>query len=486
MKGLVMALSAVLVVCVLATGVAWGQATAQISGTVRDPSGAVLPGVEITATQTETGIARTTVTNETGFYVLASLPLGPYRLEAALAGFRTFAQTGIVLQVNSNVVINAALEVGQVAQTVEVEANAAQVETRSSGVGQVIETQRILDLPLNGRNVTDLVTLSGLAVQTATSRTFGMRTGVLISVAGGATDGVQYSLDGAPHINPFDGSGMPLPFPDALQEFRLSTSTQDASNGMHSGAAVNAVTKSGTNAFHGDVFEFVRNNAFNARDFFAVKNDGLKRHQFGGTLGGPIMKDKMFFFAGYQGTTIRQSPASTTAFVPTAQMLAGDFTAFASPACNTGRQITLRGPFVNNTVNPSAFSAAALNITSRLPRTGDPCGKVLFGNIVHENDLQIPVRADYRMSTKQTFFARYLLSRIEQMTPFDLAPDNVLTTQPKGADITANSLTLGDTYLFSPQVVNSFRVYANRVSNFEPGAKYFGPNDVGIKAYTLV
>ena len=129
-----MGLSTVLVVCVLATGVAWGQATAQISGTVRDPSGAVLPGVEITATQTETGIARTTVTNETGFYVLASLPLGPYRLEAALAGFRTFAQSGIVLQVSSNPVIDPIMQVGQVSETVEVQANAAQVETRSMTV----------------------------------------------------------------------------------------------------------------------------------------------------------------------------------------------------------------------------------------------------------------------------------------------------------------------------------------------------------------
>ena len=175
MKGLVIGSSTVLVVCVLISGVAWGQATAQISGTIHDASGAVLPGVEITATQTETGIARTTITNETGFYVLPSLPLGRYRLEAALAGFRTFVQTGILLQVNSSIAINATLEVGQVAQSIEIQANAAQVETRSSGVGQVIETQRILDLPLNGRNVTDLVTLSGLAVQTASSRSFGMR-----------------------------------------------------------------------------------------------------------------------------------------------------------------------------------------------------------------------------------------------------------------------------------------------------------------------
>src|SRR5881296_2215257 len=296
MKGLVVGLSTVLILCVLMSGPVWGQATAQISGTVHDASGAVLPGVEITATQTDTGIARTTVTNETGFYVLPSLPLGPYRLEAALAGFRTFVRTGIVLQVNSNPVIDATMEVGQVAQTVEVQANTTEVETRTSGVGQVIETQRVLELPLNGRQVTDLITASGLAVQTNTSPGYNMRTGVLISVAGGMSFGVQYSLDGAAHLDTLDGTGMPLPFPDALQEFRVATSTQDASSGMHSGAAVNAVTKSGTNAFHGDLFEFVRNNAFNAIDPFAAKDDGLKRNQFGGTVGGPIKKDKIFFF----------------------------------------------------------------------------------------------------------------------------------------------------------------------------------------------
>jgi len=483
MKALVMALSAALVVCVLATGVAWGQATAQISGTVRDPSGAVLPGVEITATQTETGIARTTVTNETGFYVLASLPLGPYRLEAALTGFRTFVQSGIVLQVNSNPVIDPIMQVGQVSETVEVQANAAQVETRSSGVGQVIETQRILDLPLNGRNVTDLVTLSGLAVQTATSRGFGMRTGVLISVAGGNTDGVQYSLDGSPHINPFDGSGMPLPFPDALQEFRLSTSTQDASNGMHSGAAVNAVTKSGTNAFHGDAFEFVRNNAFNARDAFAVKNDGLKRHQFGGVIGGPIKKDKIFFFTGYQGTTIRQTPINNTVFVPTPQMLAGDFTTFASPACQNSRQINLRAPFVDNKVSPQLFSKAALNIASRLPQAFDGCGRYLTGNILHENDHQLPARVDYQVNPKQTLFARYMLTKIQTALPYDLARNDVLTSSGFGSDDQSHSLTIGSTYLVNPNVVNSFRLSGNRVRALKPGASIFGVNDVGINAF---
>src|SRR5215471_9588806 len=344
-----------LLLCLLNSAPAAAQATAQISGIVKDSSGAVLPGVEITATQTETGIARTTVTNETGFYVLPSLPLGPYKVEAALAGFRTFVQTGIVLQVNSNPVVDVALQVGQVSEIVEVQGNAAQVETRSSGVGAVVETQRILELPLNGRDTTQLITLSGAAVQGAASPGFDMRTGYRFAVAGGSDSGVQYNWDGANYINQFSGTGMLLPFPDALQEFKLSTSAQDASSSGQGAATVNAVTKSGSNEFHGDAFEFIRNYDLNARDFFAPQKDGLKRNQFGGTLGGPIKKDKLFFFMGYQGTLVRQTPIGIPEFVPTAAELQGDFTAWASPQCQNGQQLILRGPFAGNgnKINPN-------------------------------------------------------------------------------------------------------------------------------------
>ena len=352
------------------------QATAQIGGTVRDQSGAVLPGVEVTATQTDTGIRRQAISNETGSWILSNIAVGPYRIEAALPGFRTFVQTGIVLQVNSDVVINPVLEVGQITEQVEVQANAAQVETRSTAVGQVIENQRILELPLNGRQITDLITLAGAAVQTGASDNKAMQGGVNISIAGGQSFGVSYSLDGAMHNNPYDGTQMPFPFPDALQEFKLEASGSSAGGYVKSGGAVNAVTKSGTNEFHGDLFEFVRNYKFNARNFFARKRDSLKRNQFGGTLGGPIVKNKLFFFGGYQGTKTRTDPSDTFSYVPTAAMLAGDWAAFTSPACNAGRQITLRAPFVNNQVNPSQYSAVAKNITARLPKAQDECGKV--------------------------------------------------------------------------------------------------------------
>src|SRR5262249_1688153 len=155
---------------------------------------------------------------------------------------------------------------------------------------------------------------------------------------------------GAVFNNPYDATSMPFPFPDALQEFKVETSALSAQNGEHSGATVNAVTKSGTNGFHGDAFEFVRNGIFNARNSFASSRDSLKRNQYGGTLGGPIQKNKLFFFGGYQGTRLRQDPTDNTAFVPTAQMLTGDFTTFASAACNSSGQINLPSPFVGNRV----------------------------------------------------------------------------------------------------------------------------------------
>jgi hypothetical protein len=263
-----------LLVCAMALG----QALSQISGTVKDESGAIIAGVQVTATQTETDFKRTAMTDETGAYILTNLPLGPYRLEASKAGFRSYVQTGISLQVSTAPEIPIVLGVGQVTESVQVEANANQVETRSVGVGAVIENQRILQLPLNGRQPTDLITLSGAAVQTGVSPGYGMRTGALISVAGGSIEGVQYNWDGAPHLNTLDGTSMPLPFPDALQEFKLSTSTQDASSSGHSGAVVNSVTRSGSNAFHGSVFDFLRNSAVNGRDFFATQKDGLKRN----------------------------------------------------------------------------------------------------------------------------------------------------------------------------------------------------------------
>src|SRR5262245_15559193 len=326
--------SIVFVVSVLMSAPAWAQlSTAELNGRVTDSSGAVLLGVTVTAMQTAPGLVRTAVTDENGAYLLSNLPTGPYRLEVALQGFRTYVQTGIVLQVGATPTINAALELGSLEETVTVEAAAPLVDVRSAGISSVVENERIVELPLQGRQVTDLLVLSGAAVQLAEATNRTAPGGVRISVAGGLSTGVGYTLDGATHNNPQENVNLPLPFPDALQEFRVATSGLSAQNGFHSAASVNAVTKSGTNRFSGNGFEFLRHHRFNATSPFARigpdgkrVDDGLKRNQFGGTLGGPIVRDRLFFFAGYQATVLRQRPSSNLAFVPTPAMLAGDFT----------------------------------------------------------------------------------------------------------------------------------------------------------------
>jgi hypothetical protein len=424
----VMSLVSVLLISILAFTNVYAQATAQISGVVRDESGAVLPGVELTATQTATGIIRTTVTNETGSYVMPNMALGPWRVEAALPGFRTFVQA-VVLEVNGSLVINPTMQVGQVTETVEVSAQATMVETRNVGIGQIMESQRILELPLDGRNAAELVLLAGAAVSTGVTGNRSFPDRLMIASAGGLDYGTEYSLDGITHYDPYDGQALPLPFPDALQEFTVETSGLTASRGR--GSSVGAVTKSGTNEFHGDLFHFLRNDLFNARSYFATKGSTLKRNQFGGTLGGPIVQNKLFFFGGYQGTIHRQDPADAETRVPTAAMMAGDFRAFASAACNNTAR-TLGPPFSGNMINPQLFSPAAVNIANRLPKTDDPCGLIRYSRRADRDESQAVARGDYQRGDRHSIFGRFVYNYSHDINPFDYTPDNLLNATGRG------------------------------------------------------
>ncbi|HTC90779.1 MAG TPA: carboxypeptidase-like regulatory domain-containing protein, partial [Bryobacteraceae bacterium] len=286
---------ATLIVCVMSLSVTWAQSqnTSQITGTVQDASGAPVPGAQIKATQTDTGISRVVSSEADGVYVLPNLPIGPYRLEVTKSGFSTYVQTGIVLQVATNPTVDISLKIGAVNEQVQVEANAALVETQATGVGNVMETQRIVELPLNGRQATDLIQYTGAALVLGTAGNGGYPGTTQFTIAGGQAFGVAFWLDGSVYNNPWDLANMPLPFPDALQEFKVETSSLTAQNGVHAGGTVTGVTRSGGNEFHGDVFEFLRNGDLNARNFFAPTRDTLKRNQFGGTIGGPVEKNKL-------------------------------------------------------------------------------------------------------------------------------------------------------------------------------------------------
>jgi hypothetical protein len=482
---------------IMAAGAASAQvgSTAQISGTVRDSSGGVLPGADVTAIQTDTGTRRSAVSDATGSYTLSNLPIGPYRLEVSLPGFRSFSRTGIVLQVSANPVINVELPLGDLSETVSVEAAAPLVETRSPGIGQVIENERIEELPLNGRQATDLIVLAGAAVPQGGASSRAMAGGVAISVAGGQSFGVAYLLDGALHNNPYDNLNLPLPFPDAMQEFRVETSTTNANNGMHSGASVNMVTKSGTNLFHGDLFEFFRDHRFNATDPFNLidpttgerQGDGLNRHQFGGTLGGPVKSDRIFFFGAYQGTRLRETPANDFDFVPTAAMLAGDFTTFASAQCNTAGNITLRAPFVNNRIDPALFSPAALKIVNALPRTTDPCGRVSYSRSSPRDEAQYIGKVDVQLTANHNVFGRYILTTVKATPPLVLQPDNILVSTQGGTDSIAHSLTLGDTTVLSNNMVNSLRFAYNNTDVHRIHEPFgFSAPELGIRTFSYL
>ena len=351
--------------CLFACATIWAQAisTSQIKGTVQDPSGSVVPGADVTVTQTDTGIARNVTTGADGGYLFNELPVGPYQLQVTKAGFSKAVQSGIVLQINSNPTIDVTLKVGAASEQVVVEAAAAMVETQNSGVGQVIDQQRVVDLPLNGRQLTDLILLTPGANSSTLNGRPSYPSSVGVSIGGGGVGTVSYIMDGATHNDPLSNQGLPLPFPDAIQEFKVETSSLPAQYGYHSAGAVNVVTKSGGNEIHGDAFEFVRNYLFNARNSFQPLRDSLKRNQFGGTIGGPIRKNKLFFFGGYQGNIVKSSPTATVAYVPTADMLAGNFQTVTSTQCRAS-QLNLPASlgFTNNTISPSLFSPIALKL----------------------------------------------------------------------------------------------------------------------------
>jgi Carboxypeptidase regulatory-like domain/TonB dependent receptor len=449
----------------LACALAWGQATSQISGTVSDQTGLAVPGAEVKATQTATGAVRTVTSGADGGYVLANLPIGPYLLEVTKQGFNRHVQSGVVLQVDSNPTIDIALKVGAVSEQVTVEAAASQVEEHSTGIGQVVDNQRVSEMPLNGRNPIELVFLAGMSSSPGNGAINTVRNypTVVVSVAGGQGNGVGYQLDGTIYQDPYNNLALPIPFPDALQEFKVETSTVAAQYGYHSGATVSAATKSGTNEFHGDLFEFLRNGDLNARDYFAVARDTLKRNQFGGVIGGRIIKDKLFFFGGYQRTVQRSAPAFNSGYVPTAAMLGGDFSAFASSACQ-GRNVTLSAAqgFVNNQIAPTKLNGVALNLAKTLPTPIDQCGTVKYGFVTNQNE-DLPVgRLDWQASSKHSVFGRFSAGNLNVPSTYD--GKNPLTINTFGVHDFDYQLALGDTYLLTSNLVSSLRISASRAN----------------------
>ena len=460
---------------------AQSAAAAQLAGTVVDESGGVLPGASVTVTQTATGMTRTVFTGANGEFVFTNLPIGPYRIAASMPGFNAFEQTGIILNVGDTRSVNVAMKIGAISETVRVEADANLVQTQTLSVGQVTSQELIVGLPLNGRSATQLILLEGGAVAGGlTTGNRGFPGQVAISVAGGTSNSTQYLVDGGYNNEPQSNAGNAIPFPDALEEFRTESGVRDARYGMSTGATVNAVTKSGTNSFHGNVFDFTRHHAFNAiRYFDKTENgglgldDGLKRNQFGGTLGGPIKQDKLFFFFGAQITRNIQKPTSNVT-VLTEEMLRGDFRRALSPPCVTSPR-TLGAPFVNNQINPALFHPLSLKVASMVPRPDpaidqDGCGRYVYVNDASSTDQQYVSRIDYQMTGNKRLFFRDFLAFFDDPPAFDKERPNLLdASEGNGNNALAHTIATGLDYVISDRMFSSTRVsyqhtYAERTN----------------------
>ena len=452
----------------------WGQAVsvASVTGRVVDAQGAVLTGANIRLSGVETGSVYTAVANGEGLYTIPNVPIGTYTLEAAAQGFQTYAQKGLELRVGDAAQINIQMKVGSVSERVEVTASAAILQTQQTTISQVLDQRRIVELPLNGRDPTELITLSGASVNKSDGTNTGSKSffnSQSIAIAGGAGNTTNYLLDGGDNNDSFTNVNMPLPFPDALAEFSVETSTLPARYGLHPGGVVNAVTKSGTNAWHGSAFEFIRNGSVNAINYFAPRQDSLKRNQFGGTFGGRIIRDKLFFFGGYQGSIIRQDPSSSSAFVPSAAALNGDFSVLDGAGCQSkGVARTIIDPnggqaFPGAQVPVSRFDPASVALAKYLPQNADGCGRISYGIPVQAHDGEYISRVDWNISGKHIVYLRYLLDRYTLAAFFD--PHDILVTSTTGNVERAQTAVLADSYTFSPTTVNSFHFTVGRRTN---------------------
>jgi hypothetical protein len=460
--------------------------TASVQGSVTDPTGAAVPNAKVTLTNSERGTTRETVSDGAGLYSIPNVPVGPYALSVMATGFQGYTQKG-VLEVGNNIQINAGLTIGSSTEHVEVQASGAALETETSSFKQVIDQKRITELPLNGRQATQLILVSGGAVNAPANDITGSKTYAnipVIAVAGSQGIYNNYVLDGGSHTDTFTNVNLPYPFPDALREFSVESNSLPARNGLHPGSLVNVVTNSGTNQLHGTVFEFLRNNIINANNFFSTSKDTLKRSQFGGTLGGRILTDKMFFFGGYQGTRNRQTSSAQFYCLPTPAELAGDFskmggncapnaTAIVDPVTGIDISATRRLP-------ASSISPQALKLSTMLPNAqADQYGRVNIALPANNTEDQYIGRIDYTFNQRHNLFGRYFLTNYN--APAYFSPTNLLLTTTAGNDERVQTFTLGDTFIVTPRIVNTFHgTYARRRDNRGPTAGGINGTNIGV------
>jgi hypothetical protein len=472
-----------LIVCLLA--LLWpAQAAAQaVSGTIlgsaTDANGAALAGVNITITNTQTGLSRVVTTDSGGEYVAPSLPPGAYTISAEMTGFKKLLLSSVQLNVDQKARVDLKLEVGATTEAVTVEGSTPLVQTESSDLSGTVNETQIKNLPLNGRDFVQLTrTLPGVqrgipGANIDGAGSLAWRASASFSANGMRTRDNNFLLDGVDNNETWLNSVVIFPSIDALEEFKVQTSTYSAEFGRSSGGVVNIQIKSGQNAFHGSGFEFLRNDALDANDFFNNKNGRAKppyrQNQFGGAFGGPIRHDKMFFFGDYQGGRIRDSKTYLST-VPTMKMRAGDFSELNRVIYDP----LTRKPFADNVIPSAQFDPAAKAIIDQLyplpnvagtrASNGQIINNFLYNPVLEREDDQFDAKIDNYFSEKNHFFGRYSFERTHRFLPATLPHGDAGVTFGAGTGlIRGQSLALNDTHTFSPRWLNEVRVGFSRI-----------------------
>ncbi len=474
------------------------QGQGAISGTVNDTSGAVIPSANVMAIQSDTSITTTVKTNQSGFYVFPNLPPARYSISVIAPGFKKFDEKDVVLQANQSASINAVLQLGETSQSVTVAANALQVNTTTGTLSQVIDQKQANQLPLNGRNAAQLTELvAGVVLGPVDNADQGVTktfpAAVTVSVNGARTADTNYMFDGGNNIDEYTQVNQPFPFPDALQEFSVQTSNYNAEYGQNAGGVVNIVSKSGAGTYHGDLFEYIRNGIFNARNYFASTVDPLKRNQFGGTVGGPVKLPHLisgnhtFFFVGYQRTIDHDQKGGVNSFIPTQANLNGDFSALenaSNPANPLGKSIQIVNPrtgvpYPNNYINPNTFDPAAVAFVKHLPSVGGN-GSVFYQDPIAQTYNEILIRGDEDLSADR-IFAHYYQNNFSNAGVLNTS--NLLTYADQ-SNIRVQSALVSEVHTFTSNLLNSIVVnYSREASVRGPLANAPSVADFGVNIY---
>ena len=496
-----------LAVFVLVAGAAHAQTagTGNIQGKVSDATGASIANARVTLTEEATKVVRTATTDNAGAYAFPNINIGTYSVSVAAPSFQTYTKTGNVLEVGSSISINVSMTVGAATEHVEVHSDAIALQTEDVSFKQTVDEQDITEMPLNSdsRQITGLLNISGGTNSAPggdfTGSKYTYQT-ISVSIAGGNGNTTSWRLDGGTNNDYMANGNLPFPFPDAVGQFSVESTVLGAQQGMHSGGLVNVVTRSGTNTFHGAAFEFIRNDYLDATNFFSASKDRLHENQFGGTFGGPIRRNKLFAFAGYQRLIHHSASSSTQAHVPTGANLAGDFSVTDPPpdanhpagtkdldknACNT-TYVQLRDPLTGAILNGNkyptapAWNAQALALQKYLPVTTDPCGLVNYSVPSLITDNQFVTRVDYTVNANNHVFGRYFIDGYQQPAPFQKT--NILVTTASGNIERVQSFTLGEDWTISSRTVNSVHATLLRRSNNRGyNAGDINANTLGVK-----